>query len=115
MSEELKAYITYSVEDWERADLVVFAKNASQAKSYALNHIDVWEDDYTSIRAKRVPALDKMAQGRKFMDWNNPEDRIALVDLGWTCVDPDQDECLQCPAKEECDYYLDVLAESEEE
>lgn len=53
------------------------------------------------------------------MDWNKPEDRIALVkECGWFCnheyLDREND-CPECPAVEWCEDHQDWLADKEGE
>ena len=119
MSSKVKAYKITDAESIYNYAIVCFAENAGQAKSYALDHECFNREwvEYTSLRAKRVPELDHMAQGRKFMDHENAEDMIALAKLGWTCNIDDLfgDECEPCPANQYCNYYQDVLAQTKEQ
>lgn len=50
--------------------------------------------------------------GKTDMDWDNPQDRIALVkDCGFICgIDTFcPEECKQCPAKECCNEYIEHI------
>lgn len=54
------------------------------------------------IFANRFDELDGEYRGHAVMDWNDPEDRIALVRVGWTCMEPGRETCMQCAAAEVC-------------
>ncbi len=63
------------------------------------------------IECRRMKEADKYYRpGKSELDWDNPEDRIAMVkDCGFTC---DWDarsvsECAQCSAKEFCDEAIE--------
>ena len=67
--------------------------------------------DFCSIEVNRKPQMDKYyTDGKREMDWEDSQDRIALVkDCGFSCSDDcfDIDYCEDCPAKEYCDEYID--------
>ena len=96
---------------------IVFAETRGQARSMALS-LDGFEDEqFTDIEARRAPYADKYyKEGRAYLDWDIPEDRIALVkDCCFVC-DRDyweRENCDTCPAKEYCDRYQE-LKESED-
>ena len=103
----MKAYCV-SCEPWDFAT-VVFAETRGKAIALAM-HTDACEDaEFTEIRAYRRPALDKHYRGLPEMDWDNAEDRIALVrDGGFSCsyeIDNCYLECEECPAAEWCGRY----------
>lgn len=90
---------------------VVFAETAGKAKSYAL-YTDACEGAaFTDIECRRAPDADKYYKPGKFeLDWEKPEDRIALVkDCSFTCDREIRcwEECRECSAKEFCDDYLE--------
>ena len=110
----MKAYKAWDETAVETYMIIAFAENASEAKKIAFWSDELGDDvEWIGIRVKRVPELDHMAKGRSTMDWEDPEDRIALAKLGWTCypdyIDPD--DCRKCPAKDWCDYYNDIVKE----
>lgn len=86
---------------------VVFAETRGKARSIAM-HTEACEDvDFCDIEVTRKPQLDKYySDGRVEMDWDNPEDRIALVkECGFRCSDDTLEhiDCSDCPAKEYCE------------
>lgn len=91
---------------------IVFAETRGQARVIARS-TDACEDvDFIHIRALRRPQLDKYYRGEPEMDWNNDEDRIAMVKDGMYCsyeVDVDQDKCERCPAHRWCSRYEEVM------
>ena len=112
----MKAYKAWDEDAAEDYMIVVFAENVSEAKKIALASDELgWDAEWIGIRVKRLPELDHMAKGRSQMDWEDPEDRIALVKLGWTCHPGyyNPDDCRKCPAKDWCDYYNDIVKEQE--
>lgn len=96
---------------------VVFAETAGKAKSVALSTDCCEYADFCDIEVRREPQLDKYyVDGKKEMDWSNPNDRIALVkECGIYCDTEywEREHCVKCAANEYCDYYQDIL-ESEE-
>ena len=108
----MKAYLVYDKERIERYSTVVFAENRNQARYIALS-TDTCEDaPYTDIVATRLPVADSQYNGRKEMDWCDPNDRLFLVkNCDVSCVDPEFDECLKCSAKDYCETYDDFLEE----
>lgn len=101
----------YKVKDLVNGDIaIVFAENGNKARSYALTYADCFEDnDYCELCAYRIPTIDKYYQkGKKAMDWQNQDDRLAIVkELGIGCDDETYDitECQKCKAKNYCDTY----------
>lgn len=76
---KLKAYIAYekgNEDEW----IYVYALNPSQAKAVARRH-ELFEDaDYTDIRVKRVPKLDKVFRvdsENAFLAYDRGEYRVA--------------------------------------
>ena len=95
---------------------IVFAETRGQARSMALS-LDGFEDEqFTDIEARRAPYADKYyKEGKCYLDWDNPVERIALVkDCNFVC-DLEWEDCESCSAKAYCDRYQDHLRESEEE
>lgn len=91
---------------------IVFAETRGQARVIARS-TDACEDvDFIHIRALRRPQLDKYYRGEPEMDWNNDEDRIAMVKDGMYCsyeVDLLPGECMACPAHKWCERYEDMV------
>jgi len=95
---------------------VVFAETRNKAKVAAMA-TDCCEDmEYTEVRPLRFKAADTMYRGLIEMDWDNVNDRLFLVDHGWSCVEPDLiEECEDCFAHDRCDKYKDFVREIEED
>ena len=94
---------------------VVFAETRGKARSLAMS-MDCCEDvEFTDIDVHRMPQADKYyKEGKGYLDWDNPKDRIALVkDCGFWCgYDAfDFENCESCSAKEYCDRYKDHQTE----
>ena len=99
----IKAYKAWDEYSYEGYSTVVFAESASKAKMIAL-YSDACEDArFTDLRVKRLPEMDKHYRGYSEVDWDNPEDRKALVALGWSCLEPETWQCAACPAADTCE------------
>lgn len=106
----MKAYTCTN--DETGVGVVVFAETRGKAKAIII-HLD--EFDYytfTELRVYREPRLDSQYQGYSVMDWYNAHDRMALVSLGWYCIEPRIEECISCIAKDACEWYQDRKEES---
>lgn len=100
----MKAYRAWDNQSWENYQTVVFAETAQAAKTVAMG-TDTCEDArYIDIRVRRFPEMDGHDRGRHEIDWYDPDDRIALVALGWAC-DETSWECDTCPAKDACIHW----------
>lgn len=102
-------------EKYEFCATVVFADTRGKARAMAL-HTECCEDaDFCSIEVHRQPQMDKFyTDGKRELDWEDSQDRIALVKYcGFSCCDDcfDIDDCGICPAKEYCDRYSDYEEE----
>lgn len=111
----MKAY--YASADYLDYATIVFAETRGKAKALAL-HTDAFEDsEYTDVRVSRRPALDRYYRGLPEMDWENTDDRIAMVrDAGFVCsweYDIDECECKMCPASEWCARYEEMKDEEQ--
>ena len=86
---------------------VVFADTRGKAKSYFKNLETFDYYTYCELRPRRKNSLDYLDKPEGYvMNWNNQEDRIALVkELGWYCEDPTIEECKKCLAKEYCEEW----------
>ena len=112
---KMKAFKVWNDKDLDAGDLVVFAKTASKAKFVALN--EFMNAEYISLRAVRLPAIDKLFAGGSIADWYEPKMRLALVkNAGFQCAseDVDSDECENCIAKEYCETYKTMKGENDE-
>lgn len=113
----MKAWLVREKDEFFAA--VVFAETRGKARAMA-QHTEACEDArFCDIDVYRKPKLDKYyVEGKREMDWLNSEDRIALVKDGGFVCDPDYwdwEDCESCPAKEYCDKYQDMIAESGEQ
>lgn len=104
----MKAYLAST--DWSDYALIVFAETAGKARQAALGEDEVEDASYTEIRVRRKPEFDKLyKQGKRRLDWEIDEDRIALVrDGGFYCVEVEEWECRACCAKEYCDTWKEL-------
>ena len=109
----MKAWIV--TDEYEEYSTVVFAETRNKARLEA-QATDCCEDmDYLNIKPRRFKEADAMYRGQREMDWYDPDDRKFLVGYGWSCVEPEYDECPECPAADICEKYLDYKKEVEAE
>ena len=100
----MKAYKAGDAKNEYRGSTVVFAETAQAAKVIAMS-TDACEDTpYIDIRVTRFPEMDSHHRGRSGIDWYDPEDRKALVALGWSCYETSW-ECDTCAEKESCTHW----------
>lgn len=99
----------YSISDRNGAEgysLVVFAETAGKAKAYAARTDDFCDYGFTGIRVIRKPSLDRFYRGNIEMDWDNDEDRVAMVRYAnFECsyeADVSEEDCRACPAFQWC-------------
>ncbi len=116
---KMKAYKAYLANYWEAGSTVVFAKSAREAKKAAwmCESFYNWDYEYIDVRVRRLKGLDSAYRGKREMDWDDPEDRLALVKAGWTCFEDffDPDDCKECSGREFCSMHKDYLKDVEEE
>lgn len=81
----MKAYCVRDVNDYEEVTPVVFAETAKKAIKLAWYITDEFcEVRYIDLRARRFPEADQFyTEGKKELDWNNPEERAFLIAHGW--------------------------------
>lgn len=86
---------------------VVFAETRGKAKSLALTTETLEDCDFCNLEVCRAYLLDKYyTPGKAEMDWDNNNDRIALVrEADFYCVYPIEYECKECFAKQWCIRY----------
>ena len=88
---------------------IIFAKTREQARAIAMcSETFEWYDyGYIDFWVRRIPDLDKYYRGVSEMDWDNPNDRVAMVkEANFYCSDEYEladCECESCPAKEWCE------------
>lgn len=94
----------------EFSAVVVFAETPGKAKSIGLMYECCEGADFCDIEVRRAPYADKhYTEGREALDWDDPDDRIALVkDCNFICEEIEKERCDICSAKEFCDYYNDL-------
>lgn len=113
----MKAWLVSTKDEF--GSVIVFAETRGQARAMALS-LDGFEDDkFTDIEVRRSPYADKyFKEGKRYLDWDNPIDRIVLVKyLGFVC-DCDYlewEDCEGCFAKDYCDRYKDHIADLKQE
>lgn len=105
-------------ENWQGYTAIVFAETAGKARYHAMQYELLGDDlDFRDITVYREHGMDKYYRGASEMDWDNDQDRIAMVqELGFSCDDDafDPDDCKRCPAAEWCGKYHDWLEEEQE-
>ena len=91
----------------EPYNAVVFAETRGKAKTIALTTDTFYDCDFCDLEVHRMPQMDKYYVNDKLeMEWDNLQDRIALVkDGGFRCIEYSDDDCLDCPANRYCDRY----------
>lgn len=111
----MKAWLIRNEQSYENWCTVVFAETRGKAHALAM-HSDCCEGaEWKDVRVTRLPVMDAMCKDRTEMDWYDPDDRIALVkECNWECAEPEDDECLVCPANAWCGHYEDLIQEKEE-
>ena len=108
MSETEKAYIVRTTDEDNPFVTVAFAETPSQAKANALLDDGLAYEDYADLRARRIPELDHLVNGKDIvLDWYNTDQLIAAVKAGITCLPEDIDThtCEACPANQYCKTY----------
>ena len=97
---------------------IVFAETAGKARYIAMQSDTIGDDiEFMDVIVWREKRLDAHYRGVSEMDWDNADDRIAIVqELGLSCDDDifDPDDCKRCPAAEWCWKYHDWLEEEQE-
>lgn len=105
----MKAYLITDVDSVYDFATVVFAESRNKAKVAGM-HSDAFggaDLGYMDINARRIPKLDKYYRGKEEMDWEDAEDRIAMVkDGNFSCsyeYEVADCECEKCPARQWCE------------
>lgn len=108
----MKAYYCFNNDSDEYETVVVFAESAGQAKVEAMRSEylgDPFDISYTSMRAKRMPKLDKSYRGHTVMEFDlDMKDRIELYEIAGYRCDPDYITdyfCEECPLTDRCNEY----------
>ena len=121
LKKKIKAYMV--TENCSGRTMIVFARTAGKAKSYAFLFQDDWFDtEYSeyltflsATSVKRVRELDASYRGHACMKWDDSQDRVDLVKkLNWACLTEDELDCEGCPATEYCERYPEYLEYLEE-
>lgn len=115
----MKAYVVSDRKGYSDWIVVVFAESRGKAIVAALDTDEFPYGDwsYTELRAIRKPEFDKHYRGNWRMDWDNPDDRLAMVRAGgYYCDDDsfDPDDCAKCSGKDYCSRYEEYLDEERE-
>ena len=83
---------------------VVFAETAGKARYRAMN-TDCCEDvPFTEISVRRFKEMDSQFRGHTEMDWDDHDDRRALVEYGWKCWEPSEWMCESCWCRDICTH-----------
>ena len=109
---EKKAFVITNSKCEELGAVVVYAKTAGQAKNKAICVMDMFDNEYTEMRARRAAEFDKYyPKCRDYLDWEMDEDRLLLVKHGWQCSMEIECEGIDCPAHHICDRYKEYEIE----
>ena len=114
----MKAYKVYDRNAYSEFVVIAFAETRGKAIVNALgtDEFPYGDWDYTEMRAKRCPELDKYYRGAYRMDWDDPGDRLAMIkEAGFYCDEDsfDPDECEKCAGKEYCSQYDEYVEEQD--
>ena len=115
----MKAYEVRDRYGYCEYSVIVFAETPGKAKNLALgtDEFPYGDWDFIELRATREPTLDNSYRGSSYMDWENMDDRVAMVkEAGYQCI-PDYAEleiCEKCPAKDWCGQYEVMQEEAKE-
>jgi len=105
--DKLKAWRVWVSDKRENGVSVVFAETQGKAKTIAMNCDVAYGEPFTSIRAVRIPELDGEYRGYDEMNWNDDDDRLAMVTLAKIeCEYPVDWECETCVARSDCNAYF---------
>lgn len=112
----MKAYKVWT-DDSDKGCGIVFAESFGKARQQAQGTDACEDEEFINIRVARLPLLDGMENEEPSDNlWLNEKIRKILVKEGWYCYEPNvYEKCEDCCAKEHCDYYLDIVSESEAE
>lgn len=115
----MKAYVVSDRQGYAEYTVIVFAESRGKAVVATLGTDEFPSEDwsYTELRAIRKPEFDKHYKGNYRMDWDNPEDRLAMVrDGGYYCNEDafEPDDCVKCNGKDYCSRYEEYIEEEDE-
>lgn len=117
----MKAWTVSDANGDTGVDYIIFAETRGKAIRHALDYCDGAFDwcRWTEMRAHRLPALDSFYRGEPEMNWNDMDDRVAMVRYaGFRCSDEvmvNVEKCKHCPAHFWCDRYEGMLPEETED
>lgn len=101
----MKAWICDT--DYSEGSSIVFANTRNEAKKLARFTQACEDADWIDIRCVRCKEIDDMEDCEPKDDpWLNDDIRLILVkERDWACVDPIDDDCDNCCAKQYCHYF----------
>ena len=82
---------------------VVFADSADEARILARSALP-GNVAFSDVHVTRVPALDDKYVDHSVMNWDDPNDRLALMRLGWRCSTW-ADDCAVCAGRDFCEIF----------
>lgn len=103
----MKAWLIRDKYGAEFCSTIVFAETRGKAIYLALTWLDYFEDfTFIDMHCTRAQDADKLyKEGKKYLDWYIPEDRLFLVkEYGFSCEEF-HDACESCVAKDYCGLY----------
>lgn len=86
---------------------IVFAETRGKARAVALRTEACEDADFCDIEVRRMPECDKCyKEGKREIDWTDPDDVAILEALGLTCEAPQwRSECDMCPRSPYCGLH----------
>lgn len=99
----MKAW-TVSDYNGDYATQIVYAETRGKAKALCFNDDNFGDVEWNELRVRRFKAYDQYYDGKSKPEfWLYDEHRVRLVkDFGWTCHEPLDNWCVDCPAKKWC-------------
>ena len=115
----MKAWYVTDRKGYSDYAIIVFAETRGKAIASAIGTDEFPKYDwyFTELFARREPALDGAYRGAWRMEWDNDDDRLAMVRWGgFHCDDDsfDPDYCAKCSGKDYCSRYEEYLDEEVE-
>ena len=101
----MQAYIITDRNGDSEHAMVVFGETHGKALAYAARSDELCDYGYTGLRATRAKALDEFYHGTPELDWEDDNDRYAMVRYAGFYCDINQNglECDECSAYEYCE------------
>ena len=109
----MKAWLVH--DKWcNECNEIIFAETRGKAIVEAQSCDQFWDYNFIEMTAVRYQVFDKFYKPGKWrMDWDDPEDRVAMVRFGGAYCSDEMDvsieECERCEAHPWCTQYDDMM------